>query len=62
MFCWTERNAWPELYRFVFQLKNLSSMDILKLKVNVSSSSLSGGRQWGLGGCVCRKSSYKLQN
>lgn len=46
MFCWAEGNAWPEFHRFVFQVKNLGSVDILKLEVSISSSSLDGGRKW----------------
>lgn len=46
VFCWAEGNAWPVLHRFVFQVKNLGSVAILKLELSISSPSLNGGRQW----------------
>lgn len=47
VFFWAERNAWLELHRFVFQVKNCGLVDILNLEVNISSSSLNGDRKCG---------------
>jgi len=60
VFFWVEGDAWPELHRCVLQVKNLGSVGILNLEVNIPSSSLNGDRKWEQNQDISSKSSREI--